>query len=101
MKATFEDTREGKMTEPIIGKQDDPEILVSYDPAMDELTLWDGTPASFGAHVGLGLTVFSDEDDVPHIVTLEPASELLRELLVRKEAVTDQPASQLLQSKSD
>ena len=57
------------------------ELIVSYDPDMDILTLWNGTPASNGASIAQNLMVFFDEDDDAQIVTLEHASALLLPIL--------------------
>ena len=48
---------------------------------LDILILWDGTPASTGDHVAKGLVVFTDDEDLAHIVTLEEAAALLRPYL--------------------
>ena len=58
-------------------------LRVEYDPDVDILTLWNGTPASNGVHIAEGLMVFLDEEDEPQIVTLEGASKLLAQLLRR------------------
>lgn len=52
-------------------------LQIEYAPNTDILTLWTGTPASNGATVAEGLTVFFDEDDEPQMVTLENAADLL------------------------
>ena len=56
-------------------------LKVEYDPDVDILTLWSGTPASNGSDIAEGLMVFMDEEDEPQIVTLEGASKLLGPLL--------------------
>ena len=57
------------------------ELQIRYDPALDILTLSDGTPASNGWDVAQDLMVFVDNDDQPHIITLEGAAKLLRPYL--------------------
>ena len=56
-------------------------LIVDYDPDVDILTLWNGTPASNGSDIAEGLMVFMDEDDEPQIVTIEDASKLLKPFL--------------------
>lgn len=57
------------------------ELMVSYDPDTDILTLWNGTPASNGSSIAQNLMVFFDEDDDAQMVTLEHASEFLLPML--------------------
>ena len=59
------------------------ELLIDYDPEVDILTLWNGTPASMGSPIAEGLMVFYDEEEEgdPQIVTLENAAALLRPYL--------------------
>ncbi len=57
------------------------ELQIRYDPDLDILTLSDGTSASNGWDVAEDLMVFVDNDDRPHIITLEGAAKLLRPYL--------------------
>jgi hypothetical protein len=57
------------------------ELQIHYDPDTDILTLGNGTPASNGWDVAEDLMVFVDDEDEPHIVTLEGAAKLLRPYL--------------------
>lgn len=54
-------------------------LIVEYDPDVDILTLWNGTPASNAAEVAEGVLVFMDDDDDPdpQIITIEDASKVL------------------------
>ncbi len=59
-------------------------LKIKYDPDVDILTLWNGTPASNGTDIAEGLMVFLDEEDEPQIVILEGASKLLGTLLEQR-----------------
>ena len=54
-------------------------LIVEYNPEVDILTLWNGTPASVGASIAEGVMVFMDDDDDPdpQIITIEDASKVL------------------------
>lgn len=56
-------------------------LIVDYDPAVDILTLWNGTPASIATDIAEGVMVFQDDEDEPQIVTIEDASKVLGPLL--------------------
>ena len=56
-------------------------LIVDYDPAVDILTLWNGTPASIATDIAEGVLVFQDDEDEPQIVTIEDASKVLGPLL--------------------
>ncbi len=78
-----------------------PKLLVSYDPETNTLDLSDGKSASYGVIIADGLTVFTDDGDIPHRVTIDSAADLLRDILVGKVAVSDHPAGQPLPSESE
>ena len=59
-------------------------LKIKYDPDVDILILWNGTPASNGTDIAEGLMVFLDEEDEPQIVILEGASKLLGTLLEQR-----------------
>ena len=58
-------------------------LIVDYNPDVDILTLWNGTPASNASDIGKGVLVFFDEEDEPQMVTIEDARELLMPYLLR------------------
>ena len=45
------------------------DLQIEFDADLDILTLWDGTPADTEDHVAKGLVVFTDDEDLAHIVT--------------------------------
>lgn len=100
----FQNTKGAKMAtreQPDYPFGKDPELLVSYDPEWDILTLSNGTPTSVGISIAEGLMVFVEEleeGDAPHIITLEGAAATLRDILVGKVAVSKHPAGQPLPS---
>ena len=70
-------------------------LKVQYDPDVDILTLWNGTPASNGVDIAEDLMVFLDEEDEPQIVVLENAAELLGPYLFPKCAGSSPPTTTL------
>ena len=71
----------------------DKELVVQYDPDTDTLVLGNGTPASNGSTVARGLMVFYDDDDAPHMVTLENARSVLLALLQETRGAQCRPVS--------
>ncbi len=76
-------------------------MRVFYDPESDTLVLWDGTAAIYGMEIAKGLTLNTDEGGVPHMVSIDGAAAMFRDVFNKATRLRDVPTSQLLHPESE